>query len=87
MSDAKLTKLTDNLLIAMRDQVDHLVGAGLVDQEQMRLTVSARKEADVRLHVKGLSNRQIATAVGASEGTVRNDLAAQNYADSALRTH
>jgi hypothetical protein len=31
--DAKLTKLTGNLLMAMRDQVDHLVGAGLVDQE------------------------------------------------------
>jgi N6-adenosine-specific RNA methylase IME4 len=83
MSDAKLTKLTGNLLMAMRDQVDHLVGAGLVDQEQMRLTVSARKEAVVQLHVKGLSNRRIAAAVGCDEGTVRNDLRAENSAHNA----
>ena len=71
--------------MAMRHQVDHLVGEGLVDKEHLRATIAppARKEAVIKLKVQGLSNRQIAAAIGASEPTVRRDLAASNDAKTA----
>jgi N6-adenosine-specific RNA methylase IME4 len=79
----RLEKTWADVLAAVHGHHKGLVDEGQIDPERLRLTVSARKEAVVQLHVKGLSNRQIAATVGASEGTVRNDLAAQNYADSA----
>jgi hypothetical protein len=46
MPDAKLTKLTGRVLIAVRDQVDRLIQRGEVDKEQLRLVIApaARKE-------------------------------------------
>jgi N6-adenosine-specific RNA methylase IME4 len=45
-----------------------------VDPERLRLTVAARKEAVVQLHVKGLSQRQIAATLGVPKSTVGDDL-------------
>jgi len=57
--------------------------AGLVvDPGQLRLAVIPRK-AIPDLKKQGLSNRKIAKLTGVSDGTVRNDLATQNYAKSA----
>jgi Homeodomain-like domain len=72
-------------LVAVRDQVDHLIGGGLVDQEKLRVIVApaARRAAVAKLHAEGLSGRQIAAAVGVDEITVRRDLAAANAAEGA----
>src|ERR1035437_8099189 len=42
------------------------------------MTVEARKEAVAQLHEQGLSQRQIATKVGADHSTVSRDLAGAN---------
>jgi hypothetical protein len=47
---------------------------------RLRLPREERAEMVCSLRQAGLSNRAIASATGYSEGTVRNDLAAQNYA-------
>jgi hypothetical protein len=82
MSDAKLTKLTGNLLCAMREQVEELVCAGHVDGEALKLVITAqmRRPAVKADHEAGLSNRQIAKKYGVSEWTVREDL---NVSESA----
>jgi len=49
----------------------------------MKLSVGDRKEAVKLLTDQGLSNRQIAKVVGASEPTVRRDRAASNDAKTA----
>jgi N6-adenosine-specific RNA methylase IME4 len=80
MSDHRLTKLTADLLVAARDQVDHLIGAGLVDKEQLRVTLApaARKAKVNELHQQGLSQRKIAKVVGVTHETVRRDLGVAN---------
>jgi len=58
------------------DQVDHLIGGGLVDKEQLRviLAPAARKAKVAELHEQGLSQRQIAAVVGVDHATVSRDL-------------
>jgi 16S rRNA G966 N2-methylase RsmD len=48
---------------------------------RIRLTMEARKIAAIEMKANGESNRKIAKVLGVAEGTVRNDLAAQNYAE------
>jgi IS30 family transposase len=43
---------------------------------------AARKEKVVELHKQGLSGRQIATAIGSSEPTVRRDIASHDAANA-----
>jgi predicted XRE-type DNA-binding protein len=80
MIDARLTKLTGALLVAMRDQIDHLLASGLVDREQLRLgirmtmTPALRKSTVAKLREAGLSQRQIAAVVGVDQKTICNDL-------------
>ncbi len=78
MADARLTKPT------VRDQVDHLIGGGLVDKEHLRVTfapaarkvaIEAKKAEDPKK-----SNRHIAAELGIDEKTVRNDLSAEKSA-------
>ena len=84
MSDARLTKLTADLLVAMRDQTDHLIGRGLVDKEQLRVTLApaARKAKVAELHEQGLSQRQIAAVVGVDHATISRDLAGASAPES-----
>jgi len=72
--DARLTKLTGALLSAVRDQVDHLIGGGLVDKEQLRLSVQARDEIIPKLREKGMSIREIATSISVPKSTVHDVL-------------
>jgi len=76
MTDARLTKLTGALLVAVRDQVDHLIGADLVDKEQLRVTLTpaARKTAVEAKKAEGKTQRQIAKQLGVSVGTINSDL-------------
>ena len=71
------------LLEAVRGVVDRDIKLGLYEGEDLRLTIEARKEAVKQLADQGLSNRQIAKAVGADEATVRRDKGAANAAKSA----
>jgi IS30 family transposase len=57
-------------------------GEGIVDPEQIRLTVSARKVTVVKLHEQGFSQRQIAKVVGANQKTVGRDLTEANSSKS-----
>lgn len=52
----------------------------------LRLRIPREERTDLvnSLRHAGLSNRAIGSAIGVSEGTVRNDLAAQNYAPDEL---
>jgi hypothetical protein len=43
-ADEKLTKLTGNVIAAVSAQVRHLVDAGLVEPDKLRLTIGARRE-------------------------------------------
>jgi N6-adenosine-specific RNA methylase IME4 len=70
----RLAKTWADVLAAMHGHHKGLVDEGHVDPERLRLTVAARKEAVVRLRVKGLSVRQIAAAVGVPKSTVHDDL-------------
>jgi N6-adenosine-specific RNA methylase IME4 len=70
----RLEKSWADVLAAMHGHHKGLVDEGHVDPERLRLTVAARKEAVVQLHVKGLSVRQIAAAVGVPKSTVHDDL-------------
>ena len=76
MTDARLPKLTGALLVVVRDQVDHLIGADLVDKEQLRVTLTpaARKAAVEAKKSEGKTQRQIAKELGVSVGTVNSDL-------------
>ena len=73
-SDNKFTKIAAGLLTNVRNLVDWGVEGGHTTKEQLRLTVSARKEAVVQLKVKGLSTRQIAAALDIPRRTARRDL-------------
>lgn len=74
----KFTKIAGSLLADVRDLVDWGVEGGHTTEQQLRLTISARKEAVAKLHEQGLSQRQIAAAVGADKHTVLRDLAGAN---------
>lgn len=74
MSDDALTKLTGNVIAAVSAQVRHLVDAGLVEPDKLRLTIEARREKAKALTDGGLSQRQAAEALGISRGALRNDL-------------
>jgi DNA-binding NarL/FixJ family response regulator len=47
----------------------------------VRLSIEERREAVLELKANGHSNRETAEILGVREGTVRNDLGAQNCAD------
>ena len=51
--------------------------------DSMRVSIRSaveRRAKEIELHDAGESNRMIADLLGVSEGTVRNDLGAQDYA-------
>lgn len=85
MNDEKLTKLTGDVLAAVSAQVRHLVGAGLVDAEKLRLTVEARREKAKGLVDGGMSHREAAEALGVTHTTIRRDLE-QNVPESGTQS-
>jgi DNA-binding CsgD family transcriptional regulator len=74
MNDEKLTKLTGSVIAAVSAQVRHLVDAGLVEPDKLRLTIEARGAKAKQLTEDGMSQRKAAEALGVDEKTVRNDL-------------
>ena len=70
-----------DLVIAARDLGERLIDTGIVDAEQLRFTIVARKDRKhlaPALKANGMSNREIARTLGVSHVTVQNDLAAAN---------
>jgi IS30 family transposase len=82
MSDEKFTKIAAGLLTNVRDLVDWGVDGGHTTTDRLRLTVEARKEAVAKLHKQGLSQRGIASVVGAHQATVSRDLSDANGSKS-----
>jgi N6-adenosine-specific RNA methylase IME4 len=84
MNDA-LTKLTGNVIAAVSAQVRHLVDAGLVEPDKLRLTIEARREKVKELGGAGLSQREVAAALGVNQSTVSRDLMQDASEDDARR--
>jgi hypothetical protein len=74
MSDQDFTKIASKLLLDIRDLVDWGVEGGHTTQEQLRLTVGARRQSVKELAAKGLSLRRIADITGLSKTQVDRDL-------------
>jgi transposase len=70
---------------ALREIRDRDVSLGLYDEETMRLTIEARKKVVKELSKQGLSDRQIAKAVGSHRSTVRRDLDGSKRAKKRLK--
>jgi hypothetical protein len=69
---------------AVRDQIDHLIG--LVDKElRVTLASAARNEKVAELHKAGLSQRQIAAAVGVDVATVNRGLNPRSVVEHAKK--
>ena len=73
--DDTLTKLTGDVLVAVSEQVRHLIGKGLIEPEKLQLTIEARRERAKELVDAGMSRREAAKVLGVSHTTVQNDLA------------
>lgn len=74
MSDV-FTKIAGKLLTNVRDLVDWGIEGGHTTEEQLRLTVLARRETAAKLIEGGMSQRQAAKALGVSHTQVAKDLA------------
>jgi transposase len=66
--------LANEALAAVSAQVRHLIGEGLVDADQLRLTIEARRQKAKELVVGGMSTRDVAAALGTSQSTVMRDV-------------
>jgi transposase len=85
------SKITVEVIRAAMALAQRDVDLGLITVEQIeaiprtRFAPVERKKIAEALSTQGMSNRQIAKVVGASEGTIRNDLSngAQDCADTA----
>jgi transcriptional regulator with XRE-family HTH domain len=77
VSDPRLTKLTGNVLVAVRDQVDYLINRGEVDREQLKLMIApaVRKQIAKERAAEGKSQREIAAELGVSQMQISRDLA------------
>jgi N6-adenosine-specific RNA methylase IME4/DNA-binding CsgD family transcriptional regulator len=73
MSD-NFTKIAGKLLTNVRDLVDWGVDEGHTTAEQLRLTITARRETASKLIEAGMSQREAAKVLGVDESTVRADL-------------
>jgi transcriptional regulator with XRE-family HTH domain len=65
------------MLSALRDQVEHLIARGHVDQEGLKLVITkaVRKPLELAMHEAGMSQRKIAEEMGVSQATISKDLA------------
>lgn len=74
MSDERFTKIAVGLLTNVRDLVDWGIEEGHTTQDELRLTVQARRELNAKLVEAGLSQREAAKVTGVSQMQVRRDL-------------
>ncbi len=74
MSDDTFTKIAGHLLTNVRDLVDWGVEGGHTTQEQLRLTVSARREEAAKLVDGGMTQRAAAKVLGVSQTQIARDL-------------
>jgi N6-adenosine-specific RNA methylase IME4/predicted XRE-type DNA-binding protein len=72
--DEHFTNIAGKLLTNVRDLVDWGIEGGHTTAEQLRLTVTARRETAAKLIEGGMSQRQAAKALGVSQSTVRDDV-------------
>src|SRR5260370_33029356 len=82
MNKKQQAQVTVDLLIATKAVVERDVGLGIVTENQLRLTIEARKEKAKELRDKGLSTRQIAKVTGASQRTIARDVSEPNVSKS-----
>lgn len=73
-NDNAFTKIAGKLLIDVRDLVGWGIEEGHTTAEQLRFTITGRREAAAKLVDAGLSKRQAAKVLGVNERTVRDDL-------------
>jgi N6-adenosine-specific RNA methylase IME4 len=75
MSDDAFTRIAGKLLTDVRDLVGWGIEGGHTTAEQLRLTITARREAAAKLVDAGLSKRQAAKVLGISHTAIQKDLA------------
>lgn len=71
---ADLTKIAGRLIGDVRDLVDWGVEGGHIDEQQLRLTIQARRQKAKELTDAGMSQRQAAKALGVSHQTIMRDV-------------
>jgi transposase len=74
MSDETFTKIAGKLLTDVRDLVGWGIEEGHTTEDQLRLTVQARRETAAKLVEGGMSQREAAKALGVSHQTLGRDL-------------
>jgi N6-adenosine-specific RNA methylase IME4/predicted XRE-type DNA-binding protein len=79
------TKIAGKLLSDVRDLVDWGVEGGHTTHEKLRLTVAARRETAAKMVEAGMSQREVAKALGVSQSTVRDDVSSKSSETS--RSH
>jgi N6-adenosine-specific RNA methylase IME4 len=70
----RFTKVASDLLVGVRDLVNWGLDTGNTTPDMMRLTVTARKEAAVKLIEGGMSQRQAAKVLGVDQATISRDV-------------
>lgn len=82
---AQAQDLEDHLTLGYASWTAYV--ADVFGQEPMRLAGEVRRALTPQLSDTGMSNRAIASVLGVSEGTIRNDLSgAQNYAPAPVES-
>ena len=76
-SGEAFTKIAGKLLVGVRDLVEWGVEGGHTTPERLRLTVAARREETKALIESGMSQRQVAKALGVPKSTVARDVGPQ----------
>jgi N6-adenosine-specific RNA methylase IME4 len=74
MGDKALAKDYVDLLVSAKSIGQRLIDKGIIDAQDVRLTIAARKEAAVKLVESGVSQRRVAKMLGVDQSTVRADL-------------
>lgn len=74
-TDDVFTKIAGKLLTDVRDLVGWGIDGGHTTAEQLRLTVTARRETAAKLIEGGMSQRRAAKMLGVDHKTVQRDLA------------
>jgi len=85
-TDDLFTKIAGKLLTDVRDLVGWGIDGGHTTAEQLRLTVTARRETAAKLIEGGMSQRQAAKALGVTHTQVRRDLAQDVPEDGTKRS-
>src|SRR5260370_17888596 len=82
MNKKQQAQVAVGLLPSTKAVVERDVGLGIVTENQVRLTIEARKEKAKELKDKGLYTRQIAKVTGASQRTIARDVSEPNGSKS-----